>query len=98
MLSNNKRVQIIKEGLDKYNFLEKLYDSRSFNSRISFSFKNAKNKQIEYLSQHKIKMESNYSKLVHFAKEKRDIQREKLDLLLLKSNNDYIIIIIIMIV
>ena len=46
--------KIIKEWLDKYNSLEKLDDSRSFNSRISSSLKNAKYKQIGPMSQHKI--------------------------------------------
>ena len=35
----------------------------SFNSRISYSLKNAENKRIGPMSQHKIKIDSNYSKL-----------------------------------
>jgi non-catalytic primase subunit PriX-like protein len=62
--------QIIKEWLDKCDSLEKLYDSGGFNSRVSYSLKNAENKQIGPMSQHKIKTDSNYTKLYILLKEK----------------------------
>jgi Primase X len=68
--------QIIKEWLDKCNSLEKLDDSRSFNLRISYSLKKAKNKQIGPMSQHKIKTDSRYSKL-HYLLKKKGIFKEK---------------------
>ena len=55
--------QIINEWLDKCNSLEKLNYVGSFNSRISYSLKNAQYKQIGPMSQHKIKTDSNYRKL-----------------------------------
>jgi Primase X len=67
---------IIKEWLDKCNSLEKLDDLRSFNSRISYSLKNAKNKKIGPMSQHKIKTDSSYSKLHNLLK-KKGIFKEK---------------------
>ena len=44
---------------------------------ISYSLKNAKNKQTGPMSQHKIKTNSNYSSLVHFAKEKKGYSSRK---------------------
>ena len=62
--------QIIKDWLDKCNSLEKLDNLRSFYSRISYSLKNAKNKQIGPMSQHKIETDSNYSELYILLKNK----------------------------
>ena len=62
--------QIIKEWFDKCNSLEKLDHSSSFNSKISYSLKNAENKQIGPMSQYKIKKDSNYSKLYTLLKKK----------------------------
>ena len=69
-LSFQECFQIIKEWLDKCNSLEKLYDSRSFNSRISYSLKNSKNKQIGPMSHYNIQTESNYSNLYILLKKK----------------------------
>lgn len=69
-LSFQQCYQIIKEWLDKCNSLEKLDNSRSFNSRIYYSLKNAKNKQIGSMSQHKIRRDSSYSILYNLLKKK----------------------------
>ena len=65
-----KCFQIIKEWLDKCNSLEKLDNVGSFNSRISYSLKNAKYKQIGPMSQDKIKTDNKYRKLYMLCKQK----------------------------
>jgi hypothetical protein len=69
-LSFQECFKIINEWLDQCNSLEKLDDVRSFNSRISYSLKNAENKQVGPMSQYKIKTDSNYSKLYILLKKK----------------------------
>lgn len=69
-LSFQQCYHIIKEWLDKYNSLEKLDNSRSFNSRISYPLKNAKNKQIGPMNQHKTRTDSSYSSLYNLLKKK----------------------------
>ena len=70
-LSYQESYQIIKKWLEKCDTLEKLYNARTFNFRISYAL-NAmkKNNQIGPMSQDKIKTDNKYRKLYMLCKQK----------------------------
>ena len=69
-LSFEESYTIIKNWLDKCHDLENLDNYRNFEYRIKYALKNAMNKQIGPMSQHKIKTDSNYIKLYILLKQK----------------------------
>ena len=69
-LSFEESYSIIKNWLDKCHDLENLDNQRNFEYRIKYALKNAMNKQIGPMSQHKIKTDSKYSELYILLKKK----------------------------
>ena len=69
-ISFEESYTIIKNWFDKCYNPNKLDNHRNFESRIKYALKNAMNKQIGPMSQHKIKTDSNYIKLYILLKQK----------------------------